>query len=79
MASGAFIQSDAPTIALQVIGMCNWCWTWLDPNGRLSVDEVATIFVRTVMGGLVQGQDVPRTADILDAVGRIRQQLQEAA
>lgn len=73
MERGAFIRSDAPTIALQVIGMCNWCWTWLDPNGRLSIDEVASIFVRTVMGGLVQGKGQLRFEDILDTVRSIRE------
>jgi TetR/AcrR family transcriptional regulator, cholesterol catabolism regulator len=54
-ASGSFRPIDAKIVALQIIGMCNWTWTWLRPDGRLSYDEIADVFVSTVLSGVLAG------------------------
>jgi AcrR family transcriptional regulator len=60
MADGSFRPTDAKVIALQLIGMCNWTWTWLQPGGRLSPDEIATIFADSLITGLVAREDAAR-------------------
>jgi TetR/AcrR family transcriptional regulator, cholesterol catabolism regulator len=43
---------DPDLITLQLFGMCNWMWTWLRPDGRWSVDEIAHTYLETLLGGL---------------------------
>ncbi len=74
MAKGIIRNSDAGAVALQIIGMCNWCWTWLRPDGRLTVDEVARIFVATVLGGLLKDRK-REGPDVGSLVARIRQEV----
>lgn len=50
---GELRATDPKIVSLQIIGMCNWTWTWLRPDGRLDVDEVAAVFADTVLGGLL--------------------------
>jgi TetR/AcrR family transcriptional regulator, cholesterol catabolism regulator len=52
MTSGELIRSDSRIVALQLIGMCNWTWTWLRVHGQLSLDEISAIFSDTVTVGL---------------------------
>jgi AcrR family transcriptional regulator len=60
MAVGMFRRLDSRVVTLQLIGMCNWGWTWIDPDGPLSVEEIATVYVETVIGGLlVESGDSP--------------------
>lgn len=49
---GRFRASNSLVVSLQILGMCNWGWTWLDPDGALSVEEIAEIFVETFLKGL---------------------------
>jgi AcrR family transcriptional regulator len=53
MADGTFRELDAKIVALQIVGMCNWTWTWLNPAGRLSFDEVAEIYASTMLSGVL--------------------------
>jgi AcrR family transcriptional regulator len=61
-ADGTFRHTDAKVVALQLIGMCNWTWTWLRPEGRLSVEEIAAVFADTLLAGLVVGSPAPAPA-----------------
>ena len=48
----AFI-SVPPAIATRgVLAMANWGYTWFDPDGALSADEVADVFARIALRGL---------------------------
>ena len=49
---GELRQTNPTVTALQLIGMCNWGWTWVDPTGPLSVEELAAAFVATFLDGL---------------------------
>jgi hypothetical protein len=41
---------------LEILGMCNWTWTWYRPGGRLSAEAVAESFVRVLLRGLGPAQ-----------------------
>jgi AcrR family transcriptional regulator len=43
---------DVKTVVFAILGMENWALRWLRPDGRLSVEEVATQFADLVIRGL---------------------------
>ena len=51
---------DIQVTSYGLLGMLNWCYKWYDPQGRLSVKEVAEQFTRLALSGITGGQ--PRTA-----------------
>jgi AcrR family transcriptional regulator len=53
MKQGAFRQDDPELVTLQVFGMCNWSWTWMRPNIRWSVREIASTWITTLLLGLM--------------------------
>lgn len=71
MAAGTFRRGDSTLAALQIIGACNWLWTWLEPGGRLGVDEIAHEFVGSMLGGLLYA-DPPDPGTTLDFVAELR-------
>jgi AcrR family transcriptional regulator len=77
MAGGTFRDLDAKVVALQIIGMCNWTWTWLTPAGRLSVDEVASTFASTMLSGVLARPGEAGLDDLRlpESVVRLRQAL----
>jgi AcrR family transcriptional regulator len=54
---GLFRPTEPMIAALQIIGMCNWAWTWLRPDGRLTIEQVGNTFIRTVMNGVLLQAD----------------------
>lgn len=54
--SGAFAAVDPSLTALQVFGMCNWSWTWFEPDGRFSAVDIAEEYCRTLIEGLTAGR-----------------------
>jgi AcrR family transcriptional regulator len=75
IADGTFRDADPKVVALQIIGMCNWAWTWLSPTGRLSFDQVAEIFVDTVLAGmLARPEGAPQLLPLPAGVTRLRQE-----
>jgi|SRR5690625_1147898 len=54
IAKGLFQTKDATLTALHIFGMCNYAWTWYQPDGRLSIEEIATGFTRDVLLGMCQ-------------------------
>lgn len=51
--SGVFRPLDADIVAVQIFGSAQWMWTWFDPAGRRSADEVAATYVDVFLGGLL--------------------------
>lgn len=49
--------SDANLGALAMFGMCNWAYTWFNPNGPLDADDVADQFWKWLTAGFIQGAD----------------------
>jgi TetR/AcrR family transcriptional regulator, cholesterol catabolism regulator len=43
---------DARIVTLGFFGMVNWSLFWLDPNGRVGVDEIARVFTTLFLDGL---------------------------
>ena len=43
---------DTQIIMRAILGMCNYTWSWYDPNGRIPVRELARIFTQMVLGGI---------------------------
>jgi AcrR family transcriptional regulator len=52
METGQFRAEDATIITLQIFGMCNWAWTWLNTDGPRDIEDIAATFTRTILGGL---------------------------
>jgi AcrR family transcriptional regulator len=67
--SGAFAPVDPSLAALQLFGMCNWSWTWFEPEGRWSAREIADEFCRTLLGGFAR-RELPelRGEELAEAV-----------
>jgi len=45
----AFRKLDSKIVANAIIGMCNWAVFWYQPEGRLSMDEIAGQFYEIIM------------------------------
>ena len=52
---GLFHTADPKMSALQIFGMCNYAWTWYEPDGPQSVEEITRLFARNILGGLAHG------------------------
>ena len=52
VAEGVFRTADPKMSALQVFGMCNYAWTWYQPDGSQSVEDIARLFARNILDGL---------------------------
>jgi TetR/AcrR family transcriptional regulator, cholesterol catabolism regulator len=63
MASGLFRAEDPRIVTLQIFGMCNWSWTWIEPEGERSIEEIAAIYTRTLLAGLASRRTVARVLD----------------
>jgi AcrR family transcriptional regulator len=53
VASGSFVDLLPDIGARAVLSMANWGYTWFDPNGELSADEVSEIFAEIALKGLL--------------------------
>lgn len=52
-ASTGLLVTDSPRLtALMIFGACNWAYSWYQPGGQLSTDDIARHFWRVLMGGL---------------------------
>ncbi len=49
--SGELDIEDVDVATLALLGMCNWAYTWLDRDGRLSVDTLSNQFARLFLDG----------------------------
>ena len=56
--AGAFLtKADELTrtaVAMMVLGMINWTFTWLDPDGALSYEDFASAVLAVCRGGLTE-------------------------
>jgi TetR/AcrR family transcriptional regulator, cholesterol catabolism regulator len=64
---GLFSTADPTMSALQIFGMCNYAWTWYRPDGPQSVEDIARLFARTILGGLTGPPGAASVADDLIA------------
>jgi TetR/AcrR family transcriptional regulator, cholesterol catabolism regulator len=64
VAAGAFRPGDGALRQLVIFGAAQWAWTWFDPAGPRSAEEVGAAFVDLVLGGLlVDRSGLTRLAD----------------
>jgi AcrR family transcriptional regulator len=45
---------DVKVTGYAILGMCNWVYRWYNPQGALSAEEIADIFTRLVLEGLMR-------------------------
>lgn len=65
MDAGVFRRLDAELATLQIFGSAQWMWTWFEPSGRRSAEEVGAAFVDVFLGGLLVDRfTLPRLADV---------------
>jgi len=48
----AFADLPAAIAARGVLGMVNWGYTWFDPKGAMTADEIADVFIAIALRGL---------------------------
>jgi TetR/AcrR family transcriptional regulator, cholesterol catabolism regulator len=53
--AGRLAPLPAKLLSFAILGMCNWLYQWYQPEGSLSVDEVARIFIALVENGYLCG------------------------
>lgn len=51
--SGVFRRVDPSITSLQIFGSLQWMWTWFDPKGPHSPEQVGASFVDVFLGGLL--------------------------
>lgn len=70
---GSFARTDARVVAFQLVGMCNWLWTWLEPGGRLSYEEICALYADTLLRGLATRDDAGGVSpfDVVTIVDRM--------
>jgi TetR/AcrR family transcriptional regulator len=52
MADGSIVDTEPKIAEFFLIGAMNWLPRWYNPNGRITSDELASIFVKIVLEGL---------------------------
>ncbi len=50
--AGDFRATDSKMAAHAILGMCNWLYQWYSPTGRLTAEQIASIFSDLVLRGL---------------------------
>ena len=61
IANGALRPVDVRLAGIGILSVCNWFTQWYQPNGELTVDEVADAFVGLFLGGLQPRGKAPET------------------
>ena len=53
MQAGEFQQQLHPEItSLAILGMTNWSYQWFDPQGEMSVEELAELYIEFIFNGI---------------------------
>ena len=47
-------ETDTQVVMRAILGMCNYTWSWYDPDGRVPVRELARMFTQLILGGIKQ-------------------------
>jgi TetR/AcrR family transcriptional regulator, cholesterol catabolism regulator len=57
MRANIFWSVDVDVQSLLIFGSSQWAWTWFEPDGRLSANEVGCHLVELVLGSLLVDRD----------------------
>ncbi|MGV9298823.1 TetR/AcrR family transcriptional regulator [Amycolatopsis sp. NPDC003676] len=68
-ASGEFRSCDVEVQSLLIFGSAQWAWTWFDPAGPVSAEEVGAQLVELVLGGLLTRRT--RLSGLTEADGKV--------
>ena len=60
---GEFAQVDVATVTHAIVGMCSWAIEWYSPNGKLSGEEIASIFSDLILKGLLRSSNPDTKGD----------------
>ncbi|WP_458688405.1 TetR/AcrR family transcriptional regulator [Nocardia tengchongensis] len=64
IASGDFHPVDTSIRSLLIFGAAQWAWTWFEPGGRNSAEQVGAELVDLTLGSLLQNRaSLPRLRD----------------
>jgi AcrR family transcriptional regulator len=55
-------------VSFALLGMCNWLYQWYQPEGPLSADEVARIFIQLIEHGYLHADPQQETLNRLERV-----------
>jgi len=55
-------------LSFAILGMCNWLYQWYQPDGPLSVEEVARIFIALIEHGYLHGDPQQETLKRLEKI-----------
>jgi len=50
---------DVTMAGYALLGMCNWAYRWYNPSGRLSPQEIAQVFTKIALQGLIRTSEPP--------------------
>ncbi|MBI3303461.1 MAG: TetR/AcrR family transcriptional regulator [Deltaproteobacteria bacterium] len=82
IAAGRLAPLPPKLLSFALLGMCNWLYQWYQPDGPLSADEVARIFIQLVEHGYLHHDPQQETLERLERVEteltELRQLLQSA-
>ncbi|MBI3801276.1 MAG: TetR/AcrR family transcriptional regulator [Deltaproteobacteria bacterium] len=81
--AGHLAPLPAKLVSFALLGMCNWLYQWYQPEGSLSVDEVARIFITLVEHGYLshdpQQEILKRLEQVETSLAELSRQLAPAA
>ncbi|MGV9838261.1 TetR/AcrR family transcriptional regulator [Nocardia niigatensis] len=64
IASGDFHPVDTSIRSLLIFGAAQWAWTWFEPGGRSSAEQVGSELVDLTLGSLLENKaSLPRLRD----------------
>lgn len=66
--AGRLAPLPAKLLTFAILGMCNWLYQWYQPDGPLSADEVARIFIKLVEHGYLHQDPQQETLQRLKRV-----------
>jgi hypothetical protein len=67
--SGEFRDCDVTVQSLLIFGSAQWAWTWFEPDGPVTAEQVGAQLVALVLGGLLVRRS--RVAGLSDPAGRV--------
>jgi AcrR family transcriptional regulator len=69
VASGELRECDVNVQSLLIFGAAQWAWTWFEPGGPVTAEQVGAQLVDLVLGGLVARRG--RLSGLVDPDGKI--------
>jgi hypothetical protein len=67
--AGEFRDCDVKVQSLLIFGSAQWAWTWFEPGGTVTAEQVGAQLVDLVLGGLLVRR--ARVTALSDPAGRV--------